>query len=354
MVTHHPVCLVREVALDVEDITCGTFSSPSEGVGATTFVFIGCVVHVSCDALINSQCLFEVSCGGIVTFVHSFVLLRSHQGAFHLVQSLSKDQRCGRAPFGAQERDVIDRLFGGRVPVGTGAPTQKPSEGAPSKEPALTKAKCASALVSGFLSVLVGPAGFSFPGSGLWFFFVSVCFFFLLLFLSIGRGRHVPAPGWEGRRVKRTGTDPRTGGGADPRTFFQVSLYTRLSCVPRRACPVLCLPVCYSFSAYHDWSHDREAFRLLMTGYSSCLRCPRVLFVLKLCKTAKCPSFVCYRFECTFQVMVFQFKREHAVGRRSRISQEMTSGAVSAFLVRQRIHEPIRQSTDFGKFRFST
>ena len=43
------------------------------------------------------------------------------------------------------------------------------------------------------------------------FFPIPACFclfFFLLLFLSIGRGRHVPAPGWEGRRVKRTGADP--------------------------------------------------------------------------------------------------------------------------------------------------
>ena len=134
----------------------------------------------------------------------------------------------------------------------------------------------------------------------------------------------------------------------------QVSLYVRLSSVPRRACLVLCFPVSYSTSAFRNRSHDghREAFRLLMTGHFSRLRCPGVPFVLKLCKTAKCPSFVCYRFGCTCQVLVFHFKREHAVGRRSRISQEMTSGAVSAFLVRQRIHEPIRQSTIFGKITF--
>ena len=157
-------------------------------------------------------------------------------------------------------------------------------------------------------------------GSFFWSLRVSVCFFFLLLFLSIGRGRHVPAPGWEGRRVKRTGTDSRTGGGRRPKNpLFQVSLYARLSCAPRHACLVLCLPVCYSISPCHDWSHDghREAFRLLMTGYFSRLHCPGELFVLRLCKTAKCRSFVCYRFECTFQVLVFQFKREHAVGRRS-------------------------------------
>ena len=41
----------------------------------------------------------------------------------------------------------------------------------------------------------------------------SCLFLFRLLFLSTGRGRHVPAPRAqrEGRRVKRRGTDPRTG-----------------------------------------------------------------------------------------------------------------------------------------------
>ena len=61
--THHSVRLVRVSASDVEHITCGTFSSPSEGVGATTFAFTGFVVHASCDALTNSRRLFEVSCG---------------------------------------------------------------------------------------------------------------------------------------------------------------------------------------------------------------------------------------------------------------------------------------------------
>ena len=49
---------------------------------------------------------------------------------------------------------------------------------------------------------------------------VSVCFF-----LSPSVSFHWlratrSSSGWEGRRVKRTGTDPRTGGGADPRTGF--------------------------------------------------------------------------------------------------------------------------------------
>ena len=80
--------------------------------------------------------------------------------------------------------------------------------------------------------------------------------------------------------------------------------------------------------------------------------------MLKLCKTAKCPSIVCYRFGCTFQVLVFHFKREHAVGRRSRISRVPhswfdsleTSGAVSAILVRQ----PYVSPRILGKSRLST
>ena len=56
----------------------------------------------------------------------------------------------------------------------------------------------------------------------------------------------------EGRRVKRRGTDPRTGTGRRPKDrLLQVSLYVRLcclprrTCVPRRACLALPLPLCY-------------------------------------------------------------------------------------------------------------
>ena len=80
---------------------------------------------------------------------------------------------------------------------------------------ATPKSKSEMALESGFLPVLAGRAGF-FPWLGFLVLFPGpcvfpVCFFFFFLFLSFGRGRHVPAPGWEGRRVKREGTDPRNG-----------------------------------------------------------------------------------------------------------------------------------------------
>ena len=79
VVTHHSVRLVRVMAFDVEHITCGTLSSPSEGVSPTTSVFID-----SCYAcnpmpmtlvmlcLNTSRRVLKVSCA-----VHSFMLLRS-------------------------------------------------------------------------------------------------------------------------------------------------------------------------------------------------------------------------------------------------------------------------------------
>ena len=83
MVTHHSVCLVRVMAFDVEDITCGTFSSPIEGVEAPTFAFIGCVVHTSCDA-------------GHSTFVNFMTLVLSPVG----VRTLSGPPVWGQAPVG--------------------------------------------------------------------------------------------------------------------------------------------------------------------------------------------------------------------------------------------------------------
>ena len=160
---------------------------------------------------------FEASSGGVVTFVHS--------GAFHLVQDLSKDQRCGRATiWGSREArlwppvwrssSVWDWKGGGSSALPSGADPRTANQN--------RKVKCAGffplARVPGSLS---GPCVF------------PVCFFFLFLFLSFGRGRHVPAPGWEGRRVKCEGTNPRNCTGRLPKDrVFQVLLYVRLSCVP--------------------------------------------------------------------------------------------------------------------------
>ena len=81
--SHHSEPLVRVMAFDVEHITFGTFSSPSEGVSPTTSVFIDSVMHASCYAcnslpmtlvmlcLNTSRRLLKVSCA-----VHSFMLLR--------------------------------------------------------------------------------------------------------------------------------------------------------------------------------------------------------------------------------------------------------------------------------------
>ena len=68
-------------------------------------------------------------------FVHSFDI-KVH---FTLLKTSQKTNFVVELPFGAQERNAFDRLFGGRVPVGTGkaegsvhcprAPTPEPSKG---------------------------------------------------------------------------------------------------------------------------------------------------------------------------------------------------------------------------------
>ena len=169
--------------------------------------------------------------------------VRSHQGSFDLVQNLSKDQRCGRATILRLRRgNAFDHLFGGPVPVGTEkaegsvhcprAPTQEPSKGLRphNRHSQKRKVKRSWSPVS-CLSWLAGLGVLSRARVSGFFFSVQACFclFFFLSpsVFSIGRGRHVPAPGWEGRRVKCTGTDPRTGGGADPKTgFFRYFLWT--------------------------------------------------------------------------------------------------------------------------------
>ena len=89
-------------------------------------------------------------------------------------------------PFGVQERNAFDHLFGGPAPAGTEkaegsvhcprAPTLEPRKGLRPQNRHSQKRKVIRP--SGFLPVLVGPAGVSFPGSGLWFFFpVPACFF---------------------------------------------------------------------------------------------------------------------------------------------------------------------------------
>ena len=50
VVTFLSARLVRVMAFAVEHIICGTFSSPSEGVGLPRAAFIDSVVHATCDA----------------------------------------------------------------------------------------------------------------------------------------------------------------------------------------------------------------------------------------------------------------------------------------------------------------
>ena len=149
-----------------------------------------------------------------------------YQGAFHLVQDLSKDQRCGRAAiWGSREQRLSppvrwsspswDWKGGGFSALPSGA-DPRTERRAPTLQPALSKRKVfrpwSPVSCLSWLAVWV-----SFPGSGPWFSFPGlcvfpVCFFFLSLFLSFGRGRHVPAPG--------EGTDPRNGTGRRPKDWF--------------------------------------------------------------------------------------------------------------------------------------
>ena len=74
----------------------------------------------------------------------------------------------------------------------------------------------------------------------------SSLFWFRLVFLSTGRGRHVPAP--SGRDVGSSAGAPTqepAQGGPPKDQLLQVSLYVRRCCVPHRACLALPLPLCY-------------------------------------------------------------------------------------------------------------
>ena len=61
--------------------------------------------------------------------------------------------------------------------------------------------------MSGVLPLLVGPAGVSFPGSGLWFFFFGPCVF--LSFLSPSVSLHWPRASRSSSRIKKTSGQTR-------------------------------------------------------------------------------------------------------------------------------------------------
>ena len=105
------------------------------------------------------------------------------------------------------------------------APTLEPSnkERAPTQEPALSKRNVFRPWCRGFRLGLAGCYG-SF--SGVLFSRARSCLFLFLLFLH--RPRASRSSSWrEGRRVKREGTDPRSGTGHRPEDrLFQVTLWT--------------------------------------------------------------------------------------------------------------------------------
>ena len=148
-----------------------------------------------------------------------------------LTRGTPLDHRCGRVAKLALER----RRVQWHCPR---APTPEPGKGHRPKNRHSSKAKRVSALVSCLLPVLACLCLVS-PGSGSLVspalpLRVPLCFSFCLMFLSAGRGRHVPAPG--GRDVGSSAVAPTQEPvqGADPRTgFFRYLLCTtflRTSC----------------------------------------------------------------------------------------------------------------------------
>ena len=110
-------------------------------------------------------------------------------------------------------------------------PTLEPSnkERAPTQELALSKRNVFRPCYPVFaLAWLAAPVcSFPRPGRGLFLSF----FLFLLLFLSIGRGRHVPSLWREGHRVKREGTDRNSSRyWAPTRRTFALSGHPPASC----------------------------------------------------------------------------------------------------------------------------
>ena len=144
-------------------------------------------------------------------------LWSSHLAGAHERQAF--DHRCGRVAKLALEKAE------GSVALPSGHRPPEPGKGRRPKNRHSSKAKRVSALVS-CLPVLACLCR-GFPGSG------SLVLFFVPPHVSFHWPRASRSSSRrEGRRVKRRGTDPRTGTGRRPKDrLFQVPLYVRLSCV---------------------------------------------------------------------------------------------------------------------------
>ena len=148
------------------------------------------------------------------------------------------------------------------LPSGTDPRT---GQRAPTQEPALLKGEtcfCPGVLSSPCPGLPVaGLSWFRVAGSPALPLRVPVCFVPPDVSFPWPRASSRSSSRREGRRVKRRGTDPRTGTGHRPKDrLFQVPLYVRVSRLFRRACHVLSLPLCYFIFAYVPLV--RDAFRL--------------------------------------------------------------------------------------------
>ena len=187
-------------------------------------------------AALLSQTSRDHSCGRVTPQVHT--------------RGTPLDHSCGRVAQRALERRrVQQRCPRGFSSAALGRRPQNRAKGADPRTGTPKKGETFSVLVSWPAcpgAFLVSGPWFSGPapsGSGL--------FWFRLVFLSTGRGRHVPAP--SGRDVGSSSGAPTQGP-----AFLQVSLYVRLccvpprACVPRRACLALPLPLCFFLCYFFD------------------------------------------------------------------------------------------------------
>ena len=200
-----------------------------------------------------------------------------------LTRGTPLDHSCGRVAKLALERWRVQQ----RCPRDELHTDPRTGQRAPTQEPALLKGEtcfCPGVLSSPCPGLPVaGLSWFRVAGSPALPLRVPVCFVPPDVSFPWPRASRSSSQR-EGRRVKRRGTDPRTGTGHRPKDrLFQVPLYVRVSRLFRRACLVLSLPLCYFIFAYVPLV--RDAFRLPSTAHYW----PQVILRLD------CGSFICTR-----------------------------------------------------------
>ena len=187
-----------------------------------------------------------------------------------LTRGTPLDHSCGRVAQRALERRRVQQ----RCPRGfsSAALGHRPQNRAKGADPRTGTPQRRNVFLPGcFVLSLSWPAcGGAFLGSPALPLRVPVCFCSALCFFLLAAGVTFQLPAG-GRRVKRRGTDPRTGFFRYPSTYgFVVYL---VACVRRRACLALPLPLCFfSFATLlTDVSHTVPIYEAY-TLYHAILR----------------------------------------------------------------------------------